>query len=436
MSLLDHPPPPPGAPPPDPLDPVGLEVEFASDDELVDAIAGLEAEQRRMDAARMRLYGELAARNVTERRAGLTPKAWLGHQHHVAPATAAKQCGTAKKLRLLLPEIAEALAAGVITFDHAALVAKLCVPRVEAIVVGLQARFIELAQVQRFEPWTHDVRGLISLADQDGPGPLGEPQNRLRMTDGLDGALHLDVDLVGVDAQRVRAALLEQAERAFRAHLRKDQTGQIDECDPTVSFDQFPGRNELLAEALIDLISRGCATRPNAPSPVTDVTLVVQASGPLDARTPDGVRLQDGTTRELLCDAVFRAVVVDRLGVPIDQGHASRLFKPEQRRAIMIRDGGCGGPGCDAPWDWLQIHHVAEWDADDGPTDQANGLPACSYHHHLWHSDGWTVMPDPDTHHLDQGFIMITPEGDILRSQRHGRPRPLVIEMGLEGECD
>ena len=431
MSLLDHPPPPPGAPPPDPLD-----VAVLSDEELLAELGVLEAEQRRLDAARMALLGETHARAVTERHAGLTVKAWLGHQHHVAPATAAKQCATAKKLRLLLPEIAEALAAGVITFDHAALVAKLCTPRVEAIVVGLQARFIELAQVQRFEPWTHDVRGLISLADQDGPGPLGEPQNRLRMTDGLDGALHLDVDLVGVDAQRVRAALLEQAERAFRAHLRKDQTGQIDECDPTVSFDQFPGRNELLAEALIDLISRGCATRPNAPSPVTDVTLVVQASGPLDARTPDGVRLQDGTTRELLCDAVFRAVVVDRLGVPIDQGHASRLFKPEQRRAIMIRDGGCGGPGCDAPWDWLQIHHVAEWDADDGPTDQANGLPACSYHHHLWHSDGWTVMPDPDTHHLDQGFIMITPEGDILRSQRHGRPRPLVIEMGLEGECD
>ena len=41
-------------------------------------------------------------------------------------------------------------------------------------------------------------------------------------------------------------------------------------------------------------------------------------------------------------------------------------------------------------------------------------------------------MPDPDTHHLDQGFIMITPEGDILRSQRHGRPRPLITELGLD----
>ena len=433
MSLLDHPPP-PGIPP-DPLD-VGV----LSDEELLAELGVLEAEQRRLDAARMALLGETHARAVTERRAGLRMKAWLGHEHRLAPATAAKQCSTAQKLRALLPEIAEALARGEITFDHAALVAKLCTPRVEQIVVALQTRFIELAQVQRFEPWAHDVRGLISLADQDGPGPLGEPQNRLRMTDGLDGELRLDVDLVGVEAAKVRAALLEQAQRAYRAHLKKanntagDDTDldELDECDPVLGFDQFPGRNELLAEALVDLIGRGCATRPNAPSPVTDVTLVVQASGPLDARTPDGVRLQDGTTRQLLCDAVFRAVVVDHLGVPIDQGHAARLYKPEQKRAIMIRDGGCGGPGCDAPWEWCQIHHVAEWDADDGPTDQANGLPACSYHHHLWHSDGWSVAPDPDTHHLDQGFIITTPGGDILRSQRHGTTRPLVIEMGLD----
>jgi hypothetical protein len=121
-----------------------------------------------------------------------------------------------------------------------------------------------------------------------------------------------------------------------------------------------------------------------------------------------------------------------QLGVPIDQGHAARLYKPEQKRAIQVRDGGCGNPGCDAPWEWCQIHHVEEWDADDGPTDQANGLPACGFHHTLWHSKGWTVTPDPDTHHLDQGFIITNPDGDILRSQRHGQTRPLVIEMGLD----
>ncbi len=128
---------------------------------------------------------------------------------------------------------------------------------------------------------------------------------------------------------------------------------------------------------------------------------------------------------------MFRAVVIDHLGVPIDQGHAARLFQPEQKRNIMVRDGGCGHPGCDVPFEWCQIHHVEHWE-HDGPTDQTNGLPACSQHHHLWHSDGWSVEPDPDTHHLDQGFIITTPDRRVLRSQRHGRARPLIEQLGLD----
>ena len=196
MSLLDHPPPMSGAPPLDPL--------LASDAELLGELDAIEAEQRRLDARRMAALAETHHRAVTERKAGLRLKAYLGHVHHVAGATSARQVATARKLRVL-PEIADALELGLITFDHAALLARLCVPRVEAVMVELQPRFIELALVERFDQWAHTVRGLVSLADQDGPkpGPLGEPQNRLRMTDGLDGALHLDIDLYGAAAAKV-----------------------------------------------------------------------------------------------------------------------------------------------------------------------------------------------------------------------------------------
>ena len=94
----------------------------------------------------------------------------------------------------------------------------------------------------------------------------------------------------------------------------------------------------------------------------------------------------------------------------------------------MVRDGGCGHPGCPLPWEWCEIHHVEHWE-HDGPTDLPNGLPACSFHHDLWHSDGWSVAPDPDTHHLDQGFIITNPDGEVLRSQRHGAPRPLTLGL-------
>ena len=218
MSLLDHPPPMSGAPPLDPL--------LASDAELLSALDELEASQRALDAQRMAVLAETHHRAVTERKAGLRLKAYLGHAHHVAGATSARQVATAKKLRVL-PEIADALRVGWITFDHAALLARLCVPRVEAIMVDLQPRFIELALVERFDQWAHTVRGLISLANQDGPGPgpLGEPQNRLRMTDGLDGALHLDIDLYGASAAKVHASLLKEGERQWRHQTRQPQPG-------------------------------------------------------------------------------------------------------------------------------------------------------------------------------------------------------------------
>ena len=440
MSLLDHPPPMSGAPPLDPL--------LASDAELLSALDELEASQRALDAQRMAVLAETHHRAVTERKAGLRLKAYLGHVHHVAGATSARQVATAKKLRVL-PEIAEALELGLISFDHAALLARLCVPRVEAVMVELQPRFIELAVVERFDQWAHTVRGLISLADQDGPGPgpLGEPQNRLRMTDGLDGALHLDIDLYGASAAKVRASLLKEGERQWRHQTRRPQADSEASdatadgsatsdgaesagsgCEHDGTFAEYPQRSLLLADAAVMLIGKGMVARANPKMPVTDVTLIVPASGPLQGWTPDGVRLQDGTVRRLLCNAVFTPVVLDNLGVPLDMGTGKRLYDAKQKRAIMVRDGGCGNPGCPLPWDWCEIHHVEHW-KHDGPTDLPNGLPACSFHHDLWHSEGWSVEPDPDTHHLDQGFIIINPDGDILRSQRHGVARPLTLGL-------
>ncbi len=432
MSLLEHPP-----PVPSPAALRDLDLHAASDDDLLAAVGQLEVEQRRLDAARSRVIGEVAARHVCERQAGLTPKAWVGHQYRVAASTAARQVAVANKLRVLLTDMADALDRGVITFDHAALVARLCTRRVERIVVELQPRFIELAQVLRFEAWAHEVRGLISLADQDGPGPLAPPTNSVAMSDGLDGELHLDVDLVGAAAASVRAALIDEAQRRYRAYVRAANASPhgVDQADDpeavAAAFFEFPGRRQLLGEALVELVRAGASARPGATAPVTDVTLVVRASDPLDVRTPDGVRLQDDTVRRLLCDAVFHPVVVDRLGRPIDHGRAQRFFTPDQHRLARVRDGGCGHPGCDAPASWTHLHHVEHWE-HDGPTDMANGLSGCPHHHSLWHSEGWDVRPDPDTHHLDHGFIIITPEGRILRSQQHGRVRPLVAQLGLD----
>ncbi|MFV8318439.1 HNH endonuclease signature motif containing protein [Mycobacterium sp. 23] len=41
--------------------------------------------------------------------------------------------------------------------------------------------------------------------------------------------------------------------------------------------------------------------------------------------------------------------------------HSKRLASPEQRLALLARDGGCTRPGCRVPGYWTQVHHLEGW---------------------------------------------------------------------------
>ncbi|WP_431195891.1 HNH endonuclease signature motif containing protein [Mycobacterium camsae] len=41
--------------------------------------------------------------------------------------------------------------------------------------------------------------------------------------------------------------------------------------------------------------------------------------------------------------------------------HGKRLASPEQRLALLGRDGGCTRPGCTVPGYGTQVHHVRGW---------------------------------------------------------------------------
>jgi len=382
----------------------------ATDEELLQLVRSLEADRRAADALRSAVLAELDARDEPQRRTGLRTPGWLGAEFGLPRDEANRRVSVARMLRSDLTCVAEALSAGVITFAHAALLCRLANPRVRDVVFAMQQELIDLSIGVRFEQWAKEVRALIDLADADGGHDPRPEDNHLSLSDGLDGDVHLDVTLVGEQAAVVRAALTEEAERQWRRHqeLRAADAGH-----------PFPSRGQLLAEALAELVRRGTAARPNVPAPVADVTLVIQASEPLDARTPDGVRLADGTTRQLLCDAAIHALVVDSLGVPLDLGTTVRFATREQRRAARVRDGGCVHPGCDAPPTWTHLHHCHHA-SRGGPTDLPNLASGCPQHHALWHRSDWDIEADPD--HPGR-FVISTPDGRRLRSQQYGRVR-------------
>ena len=52
---------------------------------------------------------------------------------------------------------------------------------------------------------------------------------------------------------------------------------------------------------------------------------------------------------------------------------------------MWLRDGGCTYPGCDAPPQWTDAHHLLHW-ADFGPSNLSNAALLCERHHTIVHT--------------------------------------------------
>jgi hypothetical protein len=77
----------------------------------------------------------------------------------------------------------------------------------------------------------------------------------------------------------------------------------------------------------------------------------------------------------------------------LDVGREQRLATPEQRLQVLVSQGfQCAAPGCDNRH--LQVHHMREWLADDGPTDIENLVGLCTGCHTLIHRGLLRCTPD------------------------------------------
>lgn len=92
------------------------------------------------------------------------------------------------------------------------------------------------------------------------------------------------------------------------------------------------------------------------------------------------------TARRILCDAGVHRFIVQGDSVPLDMGRLVRTVTPAQRLAITLRDGGCTHPGCDAPPEWCDVHHIEHW-LEGGATDLDNLTLLCRRHHVAVHAD-------------------------------------------------
>jgi HNH endonuclease len=68
----------------------------------------------------------------------------------------------------------------------------------------------------------------------------------------------------------------------------------------------------------------------------------------------------------------------------LDLGRSQRLHTASQTRALSVTYETCAAEGCGRPFAWCDIHHTHPWSAG-GPTDLANALPLCGWHHRRAH---------------------------------------------------
>jgi hypothetical protein len=113
--------------------------------------------------------------------------------------------------------------------------------------------------------------------------------------------------------------------------------------------------------------------------------VISTAEGPISA----------AEARRLACTATLIPAVLGGDGQILDLGRAARLFSRAQRKALRLRDRHCRADGCTVPAGWCDAHHQRPW-STGGPTDLANAVLLCNWHHHRAHDDRYLHQQLPN----------------------------------------
>ncbi|WP_292975620.1 HNH endonuclease signature motif containing protein, partial [Mycobacterium sp.] len=101
-----------------------------------------------------------------------------------------------------------------------------------------------------------------------------------------------------------------------------------------------------------------------------------------------GPLLTDADRAYLTCDANCE-VWFRRDGQVIGAGRTTRVISRRLRRVLEHRHPSCAVAGCGATRG-LHAHHIRHWE-DGGPTELANLVLVCPYHHRLHHRGVITI---------------------------------------------
>jgi hypothetical protein len=246
---------------------------------------------------------------------------------------------------------------------------------------GSDEHYAQLAAVAT----VNQLRTAVKLEPRPEPEPCPEPECSITTTSTEQGSCYR-ITLAHHDAAKFDAALASHRDALFAEWKR-------DHGDGGGALDQRPPLPTTL-EAFMRLVEAGwdaeAARRPHGQHTTVVVHLDVQQR---TAALHLGPLLSETERRYLTCDASCE-VWFERHGEPIGAGRTTRLISRRLRRALEHRDRMCAVPGCSATRG-LHAHHIRHWE-DGGPTELANLVLLCPYHHRSHHRGTITITGPAD----------------------------------------
>ena len=294
----------------------------------------------------------------------LTTAAFLRSELHLSANQAAQQLVVARQLDSL-PRTAQALAAGEISYQHAAVIAS-------------SSRKLGAQVVAEHE------QTLVACARDVDPFSLG------KVTDHLEHCVDPDGSLSFFEQQHDRRTLQMQRtvdgmyalRGIFDAESGALVATGLDALMKPTGWDDFRSAGQRRADALVEKF-RSRAESPQLTVICEPGTLRKQFRAPA-GELRDQLTIPSELVRQIACDCRLQEGHVCEDGVHVHLGELQRVVSPTLRRKLELRDGGCAVPGCDQPPSRCEAHHRVHW-ADGGKTTLENLALLCWGHHRRTH---------------------------------------------------
>jgi hypothetical protein len=343
--------------------------------------------------------------------------AWRGRQSRGGAHKGAAEVRQAEQLDTV-PDVTEAVTKGLITVEHAAIIAKIAAtgtPAQQAAAKSAAGQEELLNHAKTEDVATFDTTAAAWAAAQD-------PLALQRARDNQHANRWLSVKEV-TEGTRISGLIDTDAGRRLTGALEA-----VTPRPPKGAKRTYGQRNADALDTMAATILASADSKPGASVP-PQISMIVTAETweaakaardrrreralsplglPLDdsddsddggsgcvdtgpapfwyppATYEDGTPVPDSELAIAMCDCAITRIVLDADNAVINLGRRKRCYTGAQRTAVIARDRHCAWPDCQANARWCQIHHITWWERG-GETSLDVGVLLCNFHHHEVH---------------------------------------------------